>query len=127
MVIVGEAPASYADARFWAKFFKPFADARFGRTIALFGSYGSPFAGSCLEEKTTLMDFAVEQRMSIRPLTRNNLQLSIFFIRQEFEDEIRLMRSQSDVGDQPFILFTDCLEDPVALFQRAPWRHNDLI
>lgn len=70
--------------------------------------------------KITPTDFAVEQWMTIRPLTRNNLQLSIFFTRQEFEDEIRLMRNQSDVVDQAFILFTDCLDDLVALFQRAP-------
>lgn len=53
--------------------------------------------------KITPMRFAVEQRMSIRPLTRNNIQFSIFFNRQEFEDVIRLMRNQSGVGGQPFI------------------------
>lgn len=76
--------ASHNDVGFWANLVKPVADDRSGPMIALFGSYGSPSQDPGIG--TTPMHFAIEQRMSIRPLTSNNTQLYIFFTRQEFED-----------------------------------------
>ena len=107
VLIIDESQASYDDLRFWANFVKPVADKRNGPMIALFGSYGSPSQGP--GRKITPMRFAIEQRMSIRPL-KDGIQLSIFFTRQEFEDAIRLVRDQSGVGGQPFILSTGCIE-----------------
>lgn len=108
VLIIDEAQASYEDADFWASLVKPVADTRSGPMIALFGSYGSPSQGPGFG--ITPMHFTIEQRMSIRPLTSNNMQLSIFFTQQEFEDVIRLIKNQSGVRGQPFNLSTGCVE-----------------
>ena len=109
VIIIDEAQASYDDFNFWANLVKPVADNRYGPMIALFSSYGSPVEGRPTG-KIVPMRFPIHQRMSIRPLTRDNIQFSIFFTRQEFEDLIRLTRSQSGVDGEPFILSTGCIE-----------------
>ena len=109
VIIIDEAQASYNDFTFWANLVKPVADTCFGPMIALFSSYGSPLEGRPAG-KIGLMRFAFGQQMSIRPLTRDNIQFSIFFARQEFEDLIRLTRSQSGVDGEPFVLSTGCIE-----------------
>lgn len=102
------AQASYDDELFWANLVKPVANDRRGPMIALFGLYGSPEQG--LGRHITPMHFAIEQRMSIRPLSSNNMQLSIFFTGPEFEDFIRLMKNDAILASQPFILSADCVE-----------------
>lgn len=108
VLIVDEAQASYGDVSFWANLVKPVAESRMGPMIALFSSYGSPLQGPGIH--ITPMRFAIEQRMSIRPLSSSNMELSIFFTRPEFEDFIRLMTNDTGLAGQPFILSADSIE-----------------
>lgn len=99
--------ASCDDVTFWANLIKPIANTRGGPMIALFGLYGTPLQGPGI---VTPMHFAIEHQMSIRPLASNNMQLSIFFTRQESGDVIILVRNKSGVRGQPFILSTGLSE-----------------
>ncbi len=101
LLIIDEAQGSYNDKEFWAFLVKQVADTGTGPMIALFGSYGSPTQGP--GPQLTPMYFAPAQRMSIRPLqTSNNMQLAIYFTREEFENIIILMSNQSGLQGQPF-------------------------
>ena len=68
--------------------------------IALFGSYGPPTQGPGLPA----------QRMSIRPIQNNNMQLSIFFTQEEFVDLIALTTKRCGSCGQPFQLSPDCVD-----------------
>lgn len=107
-LITDEAQGSYNDKEFWAFLVKPVAHTRTGPMIALFGSYGSPTQGP--GPQLTPMYFAPAQRMSIRPLQTSNMQLTIYFTREEFENIIALMSKQSGLQGKPFRLTSDCVD-----------------
>ena len=70
--------------------------------IALFGAYGSPSDGP-VSGKITRMQFAPDQRMSLRPIPSIDSGLSIFFTRSEFQDCISRIVTNSSLCGQPFL------------------------
>lgn len=118
VLIIDEAQCSYDNSDFWAFLVKPVADTRNDPMIALFCSYGSPTQGPVLH--VTPMYFTPAQRMSIRPLLANNMQLSIFFTRAEFEEVIALISKQSGFCRQPFRLSPDCIDHLWLYFNGHP-------
>lgn len=102
LILLDEAQATYPDVVLWPFLIKPVAENRSGPMIALFGSYGSPTEGP-RSSQITPMQFAPDQRMSLRPLSCEDSELSIFFTRSEFDDCISRIVMQSKVDEQPFL------------------------
>lgn len=102
LILLDEAQATYTDVVLWPFLIKPVAENRSGPMIALFGSYGSPIEGPRSFEITP-MQFAPDQRMSLRPISCDDSKLSIFFTRSEFDDCISRIVTASKVDEQPFL------------------------
>lgn len=102
LILLDEAQATHSDQVLWPYLIKPVAEARYGPMIALFGSYGSPSAGP-MSFPITPMQFAPDQRMSLRPLSSKDSDLSIFFTRSECKDCISRIVAHSSLCGQPFL------------------------
>lgn len=102
LILLDEAQATYSDTVLWPYLIKPVAKGRYGPMIALFGSYGSPSAGP-MPFTIRPMQFAPDQRMSLRAISNNDTDLSIFFTRSEFKDCISRIITQSSLCGQPFL------------------------
>lgn len=102
LILLDEAQATYSDEVLWPYLIKPVAEGRYGPMIALFGSYGSPSTGP-MSLSITPMQFAPDQRMSLRPLSCDYSELSIFFTRSELKDCISRIVMHSSLCGQPFL------------------------
>jgi hypothetical protein len=105
LVMIDEAQLSYAYMDLWNKFIKPLSGAGYGPFLILFSSYGSatdsPIPADPLKMPTPV-EFNDEQRVSLRPLFRNNPGISLFFTHEEFVDAVN-RTCEPDSNRQPFI------------------------
>jgi len=88
LVIIDEAQRSYEFLNLWDQFIKPLASQDVnGPWVILFSSFGSPtetLVASC--GGSAPVEFDTTQRVSIRPLSFTNPNVSLYFTRDEFED-----------------------------------------
>jgi hypothetical protein len=106
LLIMDEAQLSYQYGNLWTDFIKRIAyDGDEGRRVVLFSSYGSPAEVPVMHGDdfgSPSMELSAEQRVSIRPLSDNNKELSLYFTRPEFDDVMgRVCRCSGENG-QPF-------------------------
>ena len=100
LIIVDEAQRSYKSFNFWDQFIKPLAsNSERGPFVILFSSFGSP-AGTPIEvpidSGSAPVRLRYDQRVSIQALPYTNPQVSLYFNRDEFEDAVARLLSDSD-------------------------------
>ena len=104
LLIIDEAQLSYEYTNLWNDLIKRQSGHRYGPFIILFSSYGSaadsPISADPLKRPTPV-EFSDEQRVSLRPLFRNNPNISLFFTHEEFVDAVN--RTCETYPGQPFI------------------------
>jgi len=105
LLIIDEAQASYQYGNLWTQYIKSVSsDGDCGRRVILFSSYGSP-AEIPLNQNlvgSPPMQLSANQRVSIRPLTDNNQQVSLYFTRPEFDNVVARVCKHSGQNVQPF-------------------------
>jgi hypothetical protein len=113
LLIIDEAQMAYQYTDLWTQFIKRIAsDGDEGRYVILFSSYGSPaevplvhgFIGS------PSMELSADQRISIRPLSDNNKEISLYFTRPEFDDVVARACQRAGKMGQPFHLSSELLD-----------------
>lgn len=102
LLLIDEAQNTYSDQVLWPYLIKPVAEGRYGPMIALFGAYGSP-SGGPISGMIMPMQFAPDQRMSLRPIPSDDSGLSIIFTRSEFKDCISRIVTHCSLCGQPFL------------------------
>jgi hypothetical protein len=102
LLIIDEAQISYQYDNLWNDFIKPISsDGDEGRRVILFSSYGSPAETPVMHGGTPLQ-LSTNQRVSIRPLSENNKEVSLYFTRPEFDDVVARVCRCSSKDRQPF-------------------------
>jgi len=91
LLLIDEAQLSYKYNGLWNNFIKYICGARYGPLVVLFSSYGSPSDSPIPRDPEltpTPVEFGDEQRVSIRPLYRNNPNISLYFTPAEFDEVV---------------------------------------
>jgi hypothetical protein len=104
LLLIDEAKLSYNYIFLWNNFIKHICGTRYGPWVVLFSSYGSPSDSPIPgdpDSTPTPVTFGDEQRVSIRPLYRNNPNISLYFTRPEFDDIVARI-CVSYANQQPF-------------------------
>jgi hypothetical protein len=105
LLIIDEAQMSYQYNNLWTDFIKPISsDGDEGRRVILFSSYGSPAETPVMHGGlgSPPLRLSANQRVSIRPLSDNNREVSLYFTRLEFDDVVARVCKYSDKDGQPF-------------------------
>jgi hypothetical protein len=105
LLIIDEAQLSYEYLNLWNDFLKPLAsDAKGGPFVILFSSYGSPSEIPVrVVPGSAPIHLTAQQRVSIRPLSKNNTNVSLYFTRSEFDDVVARVCKYNDKDGQPFL------------------------
>jgi hypothetical protein len=104
LLIIDEAQVSYQYGNLWTDFIKPISsDGNEGRRVILFSSYGSPAEIPLMHGPigSPPLHLSANQRVSLRPLSDNNKEVSLYFTRLEFDDVVTRVCKHSGEG-QPF-------------------------
>jgi hypothetical protein len=105
LLIVDEAQVSYEYGNLWTQYIKRISsDGDQTRRVILFSSYGSP-AEIPLKHSpvgSPPIQFSANQRVSIRPLSDNNKEVSLYFTRPEFDDAVARLCKYYGTNGQPF-------------------------
>ena len=91
LLLIDEAQMSYKYFTLWNDFIKYINGTHWGPLVIFFSAYGSdsPLQGEPESSPTpTPGELSDEQRVSIRPLFRNNSLISLYFTPSEFDDAV---------------------------------------
>ena len=105
LLIIDEAQMLYQYNNFWTDFIKPVLyGGDEGRRVILFSSYGSPTETPVMHGGigSPPLELTANQRVSIRPLSDNNREVSLYFTRPEFDDVVARVYKCSNKDEQPF-------------------------
>lgn len=109
LILLDEAQATCSDLELWSSLIKPVAEGRYGPMIALFGLFWFAVSWAHVISDNTHA-ICANQRISLRPLSSNESNPSIFFTRPEFQDCISRIVTHSIHSGQPFLPCEDFVE-----------------
>lgn len=113
LLIIDEAQIAYQYGDLWTRFIKRIAsDGDEHRWVILFSSYGSPAEIPLVHSSvgSPSMELSADQRVSIRPLSDNNKEISLYFTRLEFDDVVTRACQRAGKMGQPFYLSPELLD-----------------
>ena len=123
LLIIDEAQGSYQYDNFWIDFIKRISqEGDEGRRVILFSSYGSPAAMpiACGPVGPPPIELSTDQRASIRSLSHNNKNFSLYFTHPEFDDVAARVCKASNEHEQPFRPSPELLEYVWEFFNGHP-------
>ena len=113
LLIIDEAQGSYQYDNLWTQFIKRISqDGDQSRWIILFSSYGSPAATPTTRGPvgSPPIQLSADQRVSVRSLSVNNQEVSLYFTCSEFYDVVTRVCKQAGKRGQPFRPSPELLE-----------------